>query len=332
VSAVVGHYNLLERIGEGGLGEVFRARDTKVGRTVALKLPRPGGPESRQYARLLGDARAAAALSHPNIATLFEVGLEGDAIFLAYEFVPGTTLRQQMSGSPMNTGRTLDLAVQVADALAEAHRHGVLHKDLRPDTIVETPKGSAKVLDVGMAAWTRGGQTRALAAASPGSVSADAVKIVSYASPEQALGGTVDARTDVFSLGVIVYEMLTGQNPFAGADAAATLINISQKVPPPPSTVNPALPKMVDLVLSRALAKDLAKRTESAAKLSADFQRCLGLVENRTEETVPAHQQRSHEGKNELLPLDEDRTVGGLWWLLAALGASIAAALFYWLT
>lgn len=328
MTPVVAHYNLLERVGEGGLGEVYRARDTKVGRTVALKLQPAGTRDSRYRRRLLDDARAAASLSHPNIATLFDVGDHDGGIYLAYEFVQGTTLRQQMTGSPMNTQHALDLAVQVADALAEAHTRGVVHKDLRPDTIIETPKGSAKVLDFGMAIWTRGGQTRALAAASPHSVPADAVSVVAYVSPEQALGGDVDARTDLFSLGVIVYEMLTGRNPFAGSDAATTLINISQTVPPPPSSVNPTLPKLVDVVLARALAKDLTKRTESAGKLSADFQRCLGLAERRASDSPLT---RSFQSGADLLPLDEERTVGGLWWLLAALGASLAAALAYWL-
>ena len=127
----------------------------------------------------------------------------------------------------MNSRHALDLAAQVADALAHAHANGVIHKDLSPDTIVETAKGSAKVLDFGMSAWTRGGQTRALAAAAPHSVGAEAVGILSYVSPEQALGAGVDPRSDLFSLGVIVYEMLTGRNPFAGADASTTLANVT---------------------------------------------------------------------------------------------------------
>ena len=332
MTAAVAHYNLLERIGEGGLGEVYRARDTRVGRTVALKLMPASSREGRHRDRLLEDAHAAAAISHPNIATLWDVGQHEDTIYLAYEFIQGTTLRAQMTGDPMNTTHALDLAVQVADALAEAHARGVIHKDLRPDTIFETPKGSAKVLDFGMSIWTRGGQTRSLAAAAPDSVPADAVRIVAYASPEQALGGRVDARTDLFSLGVIVYEMLTGKNPFAAPDAATTLINISQKAAPPPTTLNPALPKMVDLVLGRVLSKDLTKRTESAARLSSEFQRCLGLAEGRAPDAPPtAHLPRSTDRPAELMPLDEDRTVGGLWWLLAGIAAAVAAALVYWL-
>lgn len=323
----IAHYNLLERIGDGGLGEVYRARDTKVGRTVALKLAPAGFAQGQRHDRLIDDARAAAGLSHPNIATLFDVGDHEGRLYFAYEFVQGTTLRQMMTGTPMNVRHALDLAVQVADALAEAHARGVIHKDLRPDTILETGKGSAKVLDFGMAVWTRGGQTRALAAAAPGSVGPDASMVVSYMSPEQALGGAVDARTDVFSLAVIVYEMLTGTHPFVAADAGATLINISQRTAPPPSSINPELPKMIDLVLSRALTKALDKRTESARRLAAELRRCRGIVEPRSE--GHAAEPRAMERDGDLLPIEEERGGAALWWLLAALGAGVAAAAYY---
>jgi eukaryotic-like serine/threonine-protein kinase len=332
MSGSIAHYNLLERVGEGGLGDVYRARDTKVGRTVALKVQREAVPATPRSERLIDDARAAAAISHPNIATLFDVGLHEGRLYLAYEYVPGTTLRQQMEGRPMNARHALDLAVQVADALEHAHSHGVVHKDLRPDTIVETAKGSAKVLDFGMSAWTRGGQTRALAAAAPASVAADAVTVLSYASPEQALGGRVDLRTDLFSLGTIVYEMLTGANPFAGADAATTLINITQRVPPAPSAIVPDLPKILDMVLARALAKDLSRRTESAAKLSNELRRCIDNLDPRS--TSPAMRPEAPPvaaTRGELLPLEEDSSGSGVWWVVAALGGALAATVYYWL-
>ena len=330
---VVAHYNLLERVGEGVVGDVYRARDTKVGRTVALKLQREVAPvESVRHQRLVDDAKRAATMSHPNIATLFDVGYHEGRLYLAYEFVQGATLRQQMEGKPMNARHALDLAVQVADALDHAHSHSVVHKDLRPDTIVETAKGSAKVLDFGMSAWTRGGQTRALAAAAPDSIGPESVLVLSYASPEQALGGRVDPRTDLFSLGVIVYEMLTGTSPFAGPDAATTLINITQKVPQAPSTIVNELPKMVDLVLSRVLSKDLARRTESAAKFSSELQRCLSIIEPRSSEQPSRTEPPPLAGKrSDLLPIDEDRGGLGVWWMVAALGAALAATVYYWL-
>jgi eukaryotic-like serine/threonine-protein kinase len=327
----IAHYNLLERLGEGGLGEVYRARDTKFGRTVALKLTSVAPGDSPRQDRLLEDARAAASLSHPNIATLFDVGVHEGRLYLAYEFVKGTTIRHLMTGGPMNPHHALDIAVQVADALTEAHARGVVHKDLRPDTIVETGKGRAKVLDFGFAVWTKGGRTRALAAASPGSVAADAVMVVSYTSPEQARGDRVDARTDVFSLGVIVYEMLTGKSPFAGPDPATTLINITQTEPEAPSTLNPDLPKMVDVVLSRALTKDVNRRTQNAARLSAGLQRCQALLEPRNGELYESDLPRLDPERTELLPLIEERGGGALWWLLAALGAGLAAAVYYWI-
>jgi len=332
MSGAIAHYNLLERVGEGALGDVYRARDTKVGRTVALKVQREAGRETPRHERLIDDARAAATISHPNIATLFDVGFHDGRLYLAYEYVQGTTLRQQMEGRPMNARHALDLAVQVADALEHAHSHGVVHKDLRPDTIVETAKGSAKVLDFGMSVWTRGGQTRALAAAAPDSIGAEAVTVLSYASPEQALGGRVDARTDLFSLGTIVYEMLTGTNPFAGADAATTLIDITRKVPPAPSEIVPDLPKIVDVVIARALAKDLSRRTESAMKLSNDLRRCIENLEPRsTDPVVKSEPLPQSAAQGELLPLEEESRGFGLWWLVAALGGALAATVYYWL-
>ncbi|MCA1559898.1 MAG: serine/threonine protein kinase [Acidobacteria bacterium] len=258
----IADYVVLDRIGEGGLGEVWRARDTKVGRTVALKvLPVSLLEDAARRNRLLEDARAAATLSHPNIATLFDVGDD----YLVYEFASGTTLRKQMTGQPMNTRHALELAVQLTDATAEAHAHGVLHTDLRPETIIVTGKGNAKILDFGMAAWTKGGAKRASVTSAATASSAD--EIVPYLSPEQAIGRPVDARTDVFSLGVIIYEMLTGRNPFAAPNAAETIRNIVRSAPLPASRVNAQLPPDLDSVLLRALAKDVDARHQSAAPI-----------------------------------------------------------------
>lgn len=309
---------------------MYRARDTKYGRTVALKLAPLGLADGQRRQRLIDDARAAAVLSHPNIATLFEAGHQDGRLYLAYEYVQGATLRQQLAAGPMNTRHAVDIAIQVADALAEAHSKGVLHKDLRPDTILETAKGSAKVLDFGMSVWTRGGQTRGLAAAAPRSVSNDALAVVAYMSPEQALGGRVDTRTDVFSLALIVYEMVTGTNPFTGPDPATTIVNIIQKAPPPPTSLNPELPKMFDVVLGRSLSKDLDKRTDTATKLVADLRRCRGLLEGHAGEphTTPP---RPAERRGDLLPIEDERAGGGLWWLVALLAAATALVAYFWL-
>jgi len=225
-------------MGEGALGEVYRARDTKFGRTVALKLV-PGTLLADETARrdFEWDARAAATLSHPNIATLFDVGEYDRGWYLAYEFAAGVTLREETRGGAVSARRAVELAVQIADALADAHAHGVLHGDLRPETIFVTKKGSAKILEFGMGHWTHGGQTRIRAATRPESIAENAATTVSYMSPEQAGGGVVDARTDVFSLSVILYEMLSGRNPLAAPTAAETLARVVS------STALPHLPE-----------------------------------------------------------------------------------------
>src|SRR5207245_4736043 len=158
-------YRALDRIGEGGLGEVFRARDTRHGRTAAVKVvPSSIGADVDRRRRFVADARLATALSHPNIAALYEVGEDEDGLFLAFEYVPGETLRTIIAGRPMNPRHVAEHGVQIADALADAHAAGIVHGDLRPENIIITPKGSAKVMDFGLAAWTRGGADRAAAA------------------------------------------------------------------------------------------------------------------------------------------------------------------------
>src|SRR5258708_215352 len=202
--APIAHYNVLERIGEGGIGELFRARDTKVGRTVALKVVSTaitGDPERLQ--RLLEDARASAMLSHPNIATLWDVGDAEGQTYLAYEFAAGHTLREESGGVAMNPRRALDLAVQIADGVADAHSHGIIHGDLRPDNIIVTAKGSAKILDFGLAPWTKGGTLRPTPATNPDALPVESAGGLAYLSPDQAIGSAVDPRTDLFTIGAL---------------------------------------------------------------------------------------------------------------------------------
>jgi serine/threonine-protein kinase len=310
----IAHYNLLERIGEGALGEVYRARDMKVGRTVALKLVTEAvftDIETRET--FLEDARAATALSHPNIATLFDVGEYEGGCYLAYEFASGVTLRQESSGRAVHPRRAVELAIQIADALADGHSHGVLHGDLRPDTVFVTQKGSAKVLDFGMSRWTRGGKTRALASSSPESLGADAVPVVSYMSPEQAIGGAVDARTDVFALGVMLYEMVAGRNPFAAPTASQTVMNVMRAAVRPA----PAASGEFDAIIARAMAKEIDKRPQSAASFSAELRSVGAILDVRSGDSSPG----------DLLPLD-DETGAGKWWVVAI--AAVALAVVVW--
>ena len=318
----IAHYNILDRLGEGGIGEVYRARDTKVGRTVALKLVSPAiASDPARLHRLLEAASTAAALSHPNIATLWDVGEADGYHYLAYEFAAGRRLRDESGGVAMNPRRALDLAVQIADGVADAHAHGVIHGDLRPDTIAVTTKGSAKVLDFGLAPWTNGGALRSRAARSTEGLPADAVSVLAYLSPEQALADAVDQRTDVFSLGTITYELVTGRNPFAAATAADTIVNVIQGPIPPPSQVTPAVPKDLDAVIARALTRDLGQRQQSAAALAAELRSVAAVLDVRSGDV--------HE-PSALLPIDEspDRQAAGL--LAGALIAAAAAAALVW--
>lgn len=316
----IAHYNLLDKIGEGALGEVYRARDTKLGRTVALKLLPDGAFTSAgNREALLEDARAAATLSHPNIATLFDVGEYEGGCYLAYEFASGVTLRQECEGRAVNPRRAVELAVQIADALADAHSHGVLHADLRPDTIVVTQKGSAKILDFGMARWTRGGTTRARAVEFAEGLPHDAIKVVGYMSPEQALGGVVDPRTDVFSLGVILYELLTGRQPFSGPTPAATILNVIGIATPAPLPQGSRALTDLDAIVARAVSKEIGKRHQSAASFSAELRSVGAMLDVRSGDASPG----------ELMPLEDDGGGSGKWWVIAILG--IAAAAWWWL-
>ena len=318
----IAHYNLLDRMGEGAIGEVYRARDTKVGRTVALKVISPeivADPE--RLSRLMEDARAAAGLSHPNIATLWDVGEADGQSYLAYEFAAGRSLREESGGAPMNTRRALDLAVQIADGVSDGHAHGILHGDLRPDTIIVTGKGSAKVLDFGLAPWTTGGKLRLRAAREPDALPPDAVSVLAYLSPEQALGGAVDPRTDVFSIGTIAYEMVTGKNPFAGQTSSDTVMNVIQGKYAPASEVNSAVPRDLDPILARALTCDLSQRQQSAAALAAELRSVAAMLDVRTGDGAST---------SAIIPIDvsPDRNAAGL--LVGALLAAAAAAAGVW--
>ena len=277
MSETVAHYQLLDRLGAGALGELFRARDTRLGRTVALRRVTAPVDEATR-ARLLQDARAIADLSHPFLASLFDVGDDEGQVYLATEFVPGDTLTRVVGGQPLHPRRAAELAAQIADALAEAHSRDLVHGDVRPDNIIVTPKGAAKLIELGMSPYTLGGSVRAAAAAGASSAVHAAHR---YLSPEQALGGKTDARTDIFSLGAVLYTMLTGMPPFEGETADALGVAVLQAVPPPPSRVNPAVPLEIDAIVARAMTKSLDRRYQSIAEMAADLRAAAVLLEVR---------------------------------------------------
>jgi serine/threonine protein kinase len=318
----IAHYNLLEAIGAGGLGEVFRARDTKIGRTVALKLlPTDITRDPRQIEALFVDARRASTLSHPAIAALFDLGVAEDVHYLAYEFVAGVPLANEMAGRPMNTRRALEVAVQIADALSDAHAAGMVHGDVRPETIALTGKGNAKLLETGMARWTRGGRLRAAAAENAGTLPPSAVVVASYMSPEQALGSQVDGRSDVFSLASVLYEMLTGRNPFTSASVQDSVVKVISLHPPSPSSVNADVVRGIDPILARAMAKDISKRPGSMAEFALELRAVMSAIESRPQSNVSSY----------VLPVDDraDRTPLAVM-LAAAAGVIGVAAVVWW--
>lgn len=270
-----GHYTILERLHVCALGELVRARDARLGRTVALRIVSPDIVADRHRRdALLADAAVASALSHPHIAALYDFGEENDQVFLAHEFVPGQPLRGHLAGKPLDLELALELAVQLVDAVAEGHAQGVVHGNLCPSTVFITPTDQTKIIGFGLASWTSTGTGRAalsrdLAAGAQPS-SPNAAKLAPYLSPEQVLGGRVDVRTDVFSLGLLLYEIFTGRPPFSTANPLDTAVQILQGTPEPASHVNPKLPPGIDAILNRAMAKSLDARP-SASSLASDL-------------------------------------------------------------
>jgi serine/threonine protein kinase len=280
VAETIAHYQLLDRIGTGRLGELFRARDTRHGRTVALRRIDPTLDEAEK-GRLLAEAKPLADLSHPFLASLFDAGIAENQGYVATEFVAGDTLTRVVAGQPLNARRAAELAAQVADALAEVHARGFVHGDVRPENVVVTPKGQAKLLELGLSKFSASGAARAAAASGrdePGPPHA----ALHYLSPEQALGEATDARTDIFSLGAVLYTMLTGKPPFDGTSATALAVAALQASPPPPSRTNPDVPHEVDAIVARAMAKSLDRRYQSAAEMAADLRAAAMLLEVRT--------------------------------------------------
>jgi serine/threonine protein kinase len=316
--AAVAHYNLLERLGEGAFSEIYRARDTKFGRTVALRLIRDEAfTAAHVRTAFLDDARAAARLSHPNITTLFDVGEYEGGSYLAYEFAAGVNLRRESAGRPVNPRRAVELAVHIADALAEGHAHGLVHGDIRPETIFVTHKGSGKLLEFGMARWTTGGRIRERAAATPDVLGSDAVAVVSYMSPEQTRGITVDHRTDIYSLAVVLHELLTGANPFAGATPAAIIENVRNTVPPRPQ-VDGGTDELATAVLA-AMSKEPGDRPQTAAAFAASLRAIGTILDVRAGERP----------RTELLPIDDEPT--SRWWLPLLILLVIGLAAWWYL-